>query len=57
MISGITVEHVSERQVSGLELTARKAAMPDITAILGLINQETGILPEREFEQRVKKEI
>lgn len=53
MISGITVEHVSERQVSGLELTARKAAMPDITAILGLINgyANKGImLPRTEFE-------
>ncbi|MFB3826755.1 MAG: N-acetyltransferase [Bryobacteraceae bacterium] len=53
MISGITPEHVAEAAHPRLELTARKAAMRDISPILTLINgyAKKGImLPRTEFE-------
>ncbi len=52
---------IKYRRIKLMTLDGTKAALTHLnrnlpgTAILGLINQETGILPEREFEQRVRK--
>ena len=52
---------IKYRRIKLVTLDGTKAALKHLnrnlpgTAILGLINQETGILPEREFEQRVRK--
>ncbi|MBM4285784.1 MAG: 4Fe-4S dicluster domain-containing protein [Deltaproteobacteria bacterium] len=52
---------IKYRQVKVLTLDATKAALQCLnrnlpgSAILGLVNKEVGILPEKEFEQRFKK--
>jgi pyruvate-ferredoxin/flavodoxin oxidoreductase len=52
---------IKYRRIKIMTLDGTKAALNHLNknlpgaAILGLINQETGILPEREFEQRFKK--
>ena len=53
---------IKYRRIKLVTLDGTKAALQHLnrnlpgTAILGLINQETGILPEREFEQRVQED-
>ncbi|HEY9074679.1 MAG TPA: 2-oxoacid:acceptor oxidoreductase family protein, partial [Desulfobaccales bacterium] len=54
---------IKYRRIKLMTLDGTRAAMKHLNknlpgaAVLGLVNKETGILPEREFEQRFKKTL